>query len=139
MLCLIKSENIFRRLRGDVYTIEYQKQGLPHMHLLIFLHSADHFLETSQINEVICAELPSIETDPTGELTGIMTSVMLPGPCEDINIHSPCLSGARDGPPKYTKRYPRNFLEETSIQENGYPLYRRRNKDSTHDIPHPQN
>ena len=138
MLRLIKSENIFGRFRGDVYTIEYQKRGLPHMHLLIFLHSADQFLEASQIDEVICAELPTAETDPNGELTRIVTSVMLHGPCGDVNFYSLCMNSAQDGPPKCTKRYPRNFLEETSVQENGYPLYRRRNNGSTHEIPHPQ-
>ena len=74
MLCLIKSENIFGRCCGDVYTIEYQKRGLLYMHLLIFLHSADQFLEASQIDEVICAELSTAETDPNGELTRIVTS-----------------------------------------------------------------
>lgn len=63
---------------------------------------------------------------------------MLHGPCGDINPHSPSMSNARDGPPKSTKRYPRDFLEETSIQKNGYPLYRRRNNGSTYEIPHPQ-
>ena len=43
----------------------FYKCGLPHMHLLIFLHSADQFLEASQIDEVICAELPILKTDPT--------------------------------------------------------------------------
>ena len=45
MLCLIKNENIFGRFCEVIYTIEYQKQGLPHMHLLIFLYSAYQFLE----------------------------------------------------------------------------------------------
>ena len=45
MFGLIKSENILGRFRGDVYAIEYQKHSFPHMHLLIFLHSADQFLE----------------------------------------------------------------------------------------------
>ena len=135
---MIHRENIFGRFCGDVYIIEYQKRGLPHMHLLIFLHSADQFLEASQIDEVICAKLSTVETDPTGGLTRSVTSVMLHGSCGNINLHSPCMSGARDGPPKCTKRYPRNFFKETSIQENGYPLYRWRNNGSTHEIPHPQ-
>ena len=123
MLRLIKIENIFGRFCGDVYTIEYQKRGLPHMHLLIFLNSADEFFETSHIDEVICAKLLTVESDSTGELTRIVTSVMLHGPCGEVNSHSPCMSNAQDGPPRCTKNYPRNFLEETSIQENGYPLY----------------
>lgn len=109
------------------------------MHLLIFLHPDGQFLEASHIDEVICAELPTPETDPSGEITRIVTTVMLHGPCGDINPHSPCMSNARDGSPKCTTRYPREFLEETTIQENGYPLYRRRNNGSSHEIPHPQN
>jgi hypothetical protein len=30
-----------------------------------------------------------------------------------------------------TKRYPRDFCEETSVSEDGYPLYRRRNQPET--------
>ena len=41
ILRLIKSENIFGQFCGNVYTIKYQKRGLPHMHLLIFLHLND--------------------------------------------------------------------------------------------------
>lgn len=123
MLRLIKSKNIFGKFRGDIYTIEYQKRRLPYMHLLVFLHSTNQFLEASQIDKVICAELPTLETNPIGELRRIVTSVMLYGPCGNINPHSPCMSNARDGPPKCTKRYFCNFFEETSIQENGYPLY----------------
>ena len=117
MLCLIKSENIFGRFRGDIYTIEYQKRGLPHMHLLIFLHSADQFLKAFQIDKVICAELLTTKTDFNGELTKIVTSVMLHSPCGDINPHSPYISNVRNSPPKFTKHYSCNFLEETSIQK----------------------
>lgn len=123
MLHLIKSENIFGRFCGDVYTIKYQKRGFPHMNLLIFLNLADKFLEASYINEVICAKLPAYETDPIGELTKIVTSVILHGPCGKINPNSPCMSNARDGLPKCTKHYPRSFLKETFIQENNYSLY----------------
>ena len=94
MLCLIKSENIFERFCGDVYTIEYQKRGLPYMHHLIFLYSADQFFEASQMGEVICTELPTVETDPNRKLTRIVTSVMLHGPYADINPHLLCMSSA---------------------------------------------
>ena len=35
-IIIIHSENIFDWFRGDVYTIEYQKQGLPYIPYLIF-------------------------------------------------------------------------------------------------------
>lgn len=64
------------------------------MHLLIFLHLADQFLEAFQIDDIICAKLLTVKSDPTGELTRIVTSVILHGPCGDINPHSPCMSNA---------------------------------------------
>lgn len=104
------------------------------MHLLIFLNLADEFLETFHIDEVICAKLPTIEVDPNGELTRIVTSVMLHGLCGKINPYSPYISNTQDGSPRCTKHYPCNFFEETSIQENGYPLYQRHNNSFIHKI-----
>ena len=138
MFCLIKGENIFGQFRRNVYITEYQKRGLSHIHLLIFLNSADKFLEASYIDEVIYAKLPIIETDPTVELTQIVTSVILHGPYEKINLYSPCMSNAQDGFPRCIKHYPRNFFEKTSIQENGYSLYWQCNNGSTHEILYPQ-
>lgn len=46
---------------------------------------------------------------------------------------------SENGLPQCTKRYPREFLPETVVQENGYPLYRRRNNGRYYEIPHPQN
>ena len=106
------------------------------MYLLIFLHSTDQFLKAFQIDEVICIELLTTGINYNRELTRIVTLVILYGSCRNINSHSPYISNSRDGPPKYTKYYLRNYLEETSIQENGYPLYRRCNNGSTYEIPH---
>ena len=119
----MKNENIFSWFYGNLYTIKYQKQGFSHMHLLIFLHLADQFLEASQINEVIYTKLPTVETDPNGELTRIVTLVMLHSPCGDVNSYSPFMSSTQDSYPKCTKRYPCNFFEETLVQKNSYPLY----------------
>ena len=37
----LKKKHIFGRYRGSVWTIKYQKQGLPHLHLLLFLYPDD--------------------------------------------------------------------------------------------------
>jgi hypothetical protein len=34
-------DGYFGQVAGFVYTIEYQKRGLPHMHLLVFLERQD--------------------------------------------------------------------------------------------------
>lgn len=45
----------FGDYRGIVWTIEYQKRGLPHMHCLLFLLRDDNFLERAQVDEIVCA------------------------------------------------------------------------------------
>ena len=47
---------------------------------------------------------------------------MLHGPCGHANPNAPCMN---DG--KCSKRYPKEYAEETSIGENDYSIYRRRN------------
>ena len=37
----LKKTQVFGQYTGSVYTIEYQKHELPHMHLLLFLHPKD--------------------------------------------------------------------------------------------------
>ncbi|CAF3387997.1 unnamed protein product [Rotaria sp. Silwood1] len=46
---------------------------------------------------------------------------MIHGPCGSIK---PGASGMKDG--KCTKKYPRNFVDQTQTGEDGYPLYKRR-------------
>jgi hypothetical protein len=67
----------------------------------VFLEDSDHFLEPEVIDEMACAELPDVSWDPDGELTDIVKSAMIHGPCGELNDKSPCMD--RDG---CTKRYP---------------------------------
>ena len=68
MLKEIKTKIIFSRYLGCVWTIEYQKWGLPHMHLLLFFHPEDRFLFAECIDEIISAELPDPRQHPDGIL-----------------------------------------------------------------------
>ena len=44
------------------YVVEFQKRGLPHVHLLLILAENDRLTTDEQVDAVICAELPP---DPT--------------------------------------------------------------------------
>ncbi|KAA6411530.1 MAG: hypothetical protein FRX48_04810 [Lasallia pustulata] len=107
---LLDLQTIFGRYQGSVWTIEYQKQGLPHMHLLLFLHTEDHFLDQERIDQVVRAELPDPAMDPDGTLTEIVKSQLTHGPYGAHDPKAPCMVDASDG----------------SGQEDGYPLYQRR-------------
>lgn len=115
MLRLIKSGNIFGKFCKNIYIIKGQKRRLPYIHLLIFLYPDNQFLKASHIDKVICAEILISETDPSGNFTRIVTSIMLYGPCENINPHFLYMSNAKDIPLKCTKYYYCEFFKETTI------------------------
>ena len=115
---LIKGK-IFGTVRCWMYTIEWQKRGLPHAHILVWLQEK---IRPDKIDFVIRAEIPNPSIDPA--LFKTITNNMLHGPCGPMNKNSPCM---RDG--RCTKNYPRPFLRETQMGEDGYPLYRRLHPD----------
>jgi len=43
---------------AHIYTIEFQKRGLPYIHLLIFLHPQHRIRDSHYINSMISAQLP---------------------------------------------------------------------------------
>jgi ATP-dependent DNA helicase PIF1 len=102
-----------------MYSIEWQKRGLPHAHILIWLVER---IRPDQIDDIICAEIPNPEIDP--DLHDVIITNMIHGPCGTINSQSPCMV---DG--KCSKRYPPNLTAETITGNDGYPMYRRRSPD----------
>ncbi|RZC28974.1 hypothetical protein D0Y65_000806 [Glycine soja] len=116
-----------KKLRVDKYfslqnmhTIEFQKRGLPHVHLLLFLHPDNKYPSSTGIDEIISAEIPSHEDDP--ELYRLVENHMIHGPCRILQPNSPCM---KEG--KCSHFYPKQFQPQTLLDSNGYPVYRRRN------------
>ena len=125
LMNLITKSEIFGPVRCYMYTIEWQKRGLPHAHILIWLSIKIH---SNQIDSFISAELPDPNNDKF--LFEIIKSQMVHGPCGAYNHKSPCM---KDG--KCSKRYPKPFLLETQTNEEGYPSYRRRKpEDGGHQV-----
>ena len=136
----IKQKKIFGSYNGLVRTVEYQKRGLPHLHLLLFLDSSMRIDTVEQIDEVISAEIPSKAADP--DLHEIVTRNMVHGPCGTDYPNSPCMVADNNGVLKCSKRFPKAFTEETIVNENGYPNYRRSAHIDHNDryfIPNPSN
>lgn len=102
---MIKGKNIFEIFYRDIYTIEYQKRSLFHIHFLIFLYREDQFYNLSQINKIIYAKLSIVEFDLIREFIKVVTLIILYSLYGDINPHSSYISNAQDSLPKYTKHY----------------------------------
>ncbi|UYV74635.1 hypothetical protein LAZ67_12000343 [Cordylochernes scorpioides] len=86
-----------------MYSVEWQKMGLPHAHILVWLANK---LRPTQIDSVICAEFPDPIQDPL--LYNIVVKNMIHGPCGEYNPVSPCMKNS-----SCSKKYPKQFLLET--------------------------
>ncbi|AES63417.2 AT hook motif protein, putative [Medicago truncatula] len=102
-----------------IYTIEFQKCGLPHAHILVFLKPTYQCKKPEDLDKIISAEIPNKDTD--GELFNIVTTLMIHGPCGDQNTRSPCMLNN-----KCSKHFPMKFVDQTVIDKDGYPVYKRR-------------
>ncbi|XP_021980701.1 uncharacterized protein LOC110876850 [Helianthus annuus] len=82
---------------------------------------ADHKLPTVEyIDPIISAEIPDKNEDL--ELYLLVKEFMIHGPCGAENMKCPCMVDN-----KCSKKFPKKFVDETSIDRDGFPLYRRRN------------
>ncbi|XP_012837300.1 PREDICTED: uncharacterized protein LOC105957872 [Erythranthe guttata] len=120
----LKKGKIFGRIRAYVCTIEFQKRGLPHAHILIWLHNEDKPKTSKDIDKIICAEIPDKVTDQ--KMYDLVEKYMIHGPCGLANENSPC---TKDG--ICTKRFPKSFVNRTEADADGYPVYRRRENGRT--------
>ncbi|XP_055924554.1 uncharacterized protein LOC129956648 [Argiope bruennichi] len=102
------------------YSIEWQKRGLPHAHILIWLQDK---IRSEEIDQIISAEIPDPSIDQ--ELFDIVTKHMIHGPCGAFNMTSPCMENG-----KCKKKFPKPYTNDTITDIDGYPMYRRRNTEN---------
>ncbi|GFR04450.1 helitron_like_N domain-containing protein [Trichonephila clavata] len=101
LMNLIPKGKIFEIIQCYMNTIEWQKRGQPHAHIMERLQET---LNVHKVDDFISAEIPNPEEDP--ELFNYITTQMVHGPYRVMNPFSPCV---KDG--RCTKRYPRDFFK----------------------------
>ncbi|XP_073505192.1 uncharacterized protein [Phyllobates terribilis] len=116
MTNLITKSHIYGETQCWMYSVEWQKRGLPHAHILIWLKQKIQLIE---IDNIISAELPGPYINPL--LFDTITKNMIHGPCGSLNKNSPCMIDGR-----CSKHYPRSLVQETQTGKDGHPVYRRR-------------
>lgn len=118
----ITKADLFGKVRAYCWVIEFQKRGLPHMHMLIWLDDADKIRTVEQIDELISAEIPDPVTNPT--LYELVLRHNIHGPC---CAHNPTQTSQCKNDRGFCKRaFPKQHQEQTVINRDGYPAYRRR-------------
>ncbi|XP_057339407.1 uncharacterized protein LOC130676918 [Microplitis mediator] len=119
LIKMIVKDNLFGEVVAYNWVIEFQKRALPHLHMLITLKSNCKIVTPDRVDEIISAEIPNQTNNPI--LYDIVSRNMLHGPCGDwCLINGVC-----------SKKFPKNFRDVTTMDENGYPFYRRRDNGTT--------
>jgi hypothetical protein len=105
----IRKDGIFGKHVASVWTVEFQKRGLPHVHLIVFLESQNKFRSPEDFENIIRADIPDPETE--SRLHALVTKHMM---------HT-CMEGrCLDENKKCTKGFPKPYVERTTMAENGY-------------------
>lgn len=66
-----------------LHTIEFQKRGLPHAHIIFWVSNETSQSSVESIDSLITAEIPDPEIDPLGYI--LVAEHMIHGPCGDYN------------------------------------------------------
>ena len=120
----IWQQGLFGRISNFIYTIEFQKRGLPHAHVLFTLFNDEKLRNPADIDSIISAEIPNRNHHPL--LFQTVSSSMIHGPCGDLNPQSPCMINGT-----CSKHFPKDFSDETLLPANGPPQYKRSNDGRT--------
>ncbi|KAK9067683.1 hypothetical protein SSX86_011794 [Deinandra increscens subsp. villosa] len=118
-IAFLKDSKPFGVVTADLYTIEFQKRGLPHCHTLLWVTEPFRVQTPERVDDYICAEVPDKETDPI--LYRVISESMIHGPCGLARPESPCMQNG-----KCSKHYPQDYEDYTRFDANGRVRYRRR-------------
>ena len=91
---------ILGKFLSIVGVVEFQKRGLPHIHILLITESKPAQLNEQQIDKFICAEIP----DPI-KLPDLHKKVIL------FNIHGPCSEERCLENGECIKKFPKDYIE----------------------------
>ena len=106
-------KSIFGKCIGFVSSVEFQKRGAPHVHILIWLENFN--ITAFNIDNIISAEIPPMGTEGSEErrLHDLVIEKMIHGPCgngysANLACRKPCGQYGQ-----CNKKFPKNFNPRT--------------------------
>src|SRR5882757_6906924 len=102
---------VLGEISGFLYTIKFQKRGLPHAHIIVFLKPHAKLRTPEQIDSLMSSKFPM----DNPELFELIKKFMVYGPCGNQNKKSPCMENG-----ECTKGFPKSFSERTTITKDSY-------------------
>ena len=112
----ILHNGVFGKVVGNVQVVEFQKRGLPHIHILIILDKNDAMKNCDEYDKIVSAEIPDPEKTPV--LYERVMSHMIHFHTKQCWTDNTC-----------SKYFPKDYADQTTTQEDGYPIYKRRSPD----------
>ena len=119
------TDGVLGETNARLYTIEFQKRGLPHAHIIVFLKPHAKLRSPEDIDSLMSSEFP--EDNP--ELLELVKKFMVHKPCGAHNPNAPCMVNGR-----CSKGFPKQFREDTAVTEDSYARTRRHNTGRTHQV-----
>ncbi|XP_076056367.1 uncharacterized protein LOC143034320 [Oratosquilla oratoria] len=113
-------KNVFGRVKAHLLSVEWQKRGLPHVHILLWM---ERHVTADFVSRVISAEIPDKNKEP--RLYEIVTTNMIHGPCRGFDESQLCCQGKYGSTSLCGKGFPKVCRGDMYFGNNGYPLYRR--------------
>jgi hypothetical protein len=113
-----------------IHSIEFQKRGLPHAHILLKFRS--DCITAAQINAVVSAEIPS----NAGDAALVRKFMIHKHPSLKKPLSKYCQRLDEDGERTCRFHYPHPLQATTSIDIEGRPHYRRRNPGDEWVVPY---
>ena len=114
----LSQRNILGRSVARLHVIEFQKRGLPHAHILVWLDEASKPRDGPELDSIIRAEIPCPVQEP--DLHRAVIAHHMHGPCGSLNPGNVCM---KDG--VCSKGFPKAFEERTVVGE-AFSRYLRR-------------
>ncbi|XP_074375245.1 uncharacterized protein LOC141717019 [Apium graveolens] len=120
----IKKKNYFGVCLAVMYVVKFQKRGLPHVHMLIWLDSASKRHLQANVDKYVSVEIPDLKEDLVGYAA--VKAHMINGPCGSDTYNSKCMKQN-----KCIRHFPKKYSPSTTFDQFGFPIYRRRKMNNT--------